>query len=333
MCLALFVLVAAVGLGGLLLHLQARLDGQIQRIDHVFQGPGGRPAKPMSGSAKDSLNILVMGTDRRGDQGTTGSTATGAEWVPGAQRTDTIMILHIDGDRQGASLISIPRDSWVNVPGYGYNKVNAAFSFAGPALAVRTVEELTDLRIDHLAVIDWVGFQALTDTLGGVTVTVPQTIEDTHNNVVWTKGNQQLNGAQALLYVRQRYGLPGGDFDRVQRQQAFVRGLLRSTLATVRSNQPRSIYDLLDTLTANISVDSGWSIAEMRSLLLDLRSMAARDVHFLTVPVTGTGMEGEQSVVYLDAARNESLWASVREDQTESWLSTHTTDVLAGPAL
>ena len=84
------------------------------------------------------------------------------------------MVLHINADRDGASLISIPRDSWVNVPGHGYNKVNAAFSLAGPSLAVETVEDLTGVRIDHLAVVDWEGFRSLIDSVGGVTVTVPQ---------------------------------------------------------------------------------------------------------------------------------------------------------------
>ena len=120
------------------------------------------------------------------------------------------MILHIDADREGASLISIPRDSWVNVPGYGHNKINAAFSLAGPSLAVETVEDLTGVRIDHLAVVDWEGFRSLIDTVGGVTVTVPRTVEDPHNDVVWTKGRHPLNGAAGADLLRQRYGLPDG---------------------------------------------------------------------------------------------------------------------------
>lgn len=327
----LLVAVAAMSLGGVLLHIQAQLDGQIVRIEHVFRGVEDRPAKPTSGSAKDSVNILVMGTDRRGTVGTTGTSAVAPEWIPGAQRTDTIMILHVDGDRKSASLVSIPRDSWVDVPAFGFNKINAAFSYAGPSLAVQTVEDLTGIRIDHLAVIDWIGFQALTDAVGGVRITVPRTIADTHNNVVWTKGTQRLDGRQALLYVRQRYGLPGGDFDRVQRQQVFVRSLMRSTLASMRSNHPGDIHDVLDTLTSNLSVDAEWSSSELRGLLLDLRSMSAADVHFLTAPVTGTGMEGSQSVVYLDQPLNQSLWSAVRDDGVEQWLASHTTDVVTGP--
>jgi len=273
-----------------------------------------------------------MGTDRRSEEQTTGDAATAAEWVPGAQRTDTIMLLHINADRDGASLVSIPRDSWVNIPGYGHNKVNAAFSFAGPSLAIETVEQLTGVRIDHLAVVDWEGFQSLIDTVGGVTVTVPRTIEDPHNNVVWTQGRQTLNGAQALLYSRQRYGLPNGDIDRVKRQQAILRGLMRESMSTLRSASPTGIYDLLDTLTKNISVDSEWEFGDMRGLIMDMRGMKPKDMHFLTAPVAGYGMEGAQSVVYLNPADNASMWEAVKDDKVAAWASTHPLDVLAGPA-
>ncbi len=312
-------------------YLQNRLDSQIQRIDNVFTGLDNRPAKPTTGTAASSLNILVMGTDRRAEGSATGLDGTGEEWIPGAQRTDAIMILHIDGDREGASLISIPRDSWVDVPGYGTNKINAAFSFSGPSLAIETVEQYTGVRIDHLAVIDMIGFEALTDTLGGVDIKVPQTVEDTARNVVWAKGEHHLDGEEALLYVRQRYGLPRGDFDRVQRQQAFVRSLMRSTLQSLRNDGPRTAYDVLDTLSRHVSVDSGWSVGDLRSLAFDLRGMSTGDVDFMTVPVLGTGMEGDQSVVYLDASANRSLWEAVRNDRVTRWLSMHATDVVTGP--
>jgi LCP family protein required for cell wall assembly len=316
-----------------LLSVQSHLAGQVERIDGVFDGLKNRPAKPSGGPAAKAMNILVMGTDRRSEEATTGSDATAAEWVPGAQRTDTIMVLHVDGDREGASLVSIPRDSWVDVPGYGMNKINAAFSLAGPSLAIETVEKLTGVRIDHLAVVDWAGYQSLIDTVGGVAVTVPRTIEDPHNHVVWTKGRQTLNGAQALLYVRQRYGLPMGDIDRVKRQQAVVRGLLRSSMSTLRSASPVAIYDLLDTLTQKFSVDSGWEFGDMRQLVMDLRGMKAADMSFVTAPVESFGMEGAQSVVHLDAAENAALWDAIREDKVARWAADNPLDSLNGPAL
>lgn len=326
------VLLAVAGATAFVLGLQARLEGQIERIPGVFSGLENRPEKATSGPAASALNILLMGTDRRAELSGTGSEGTGREWVPGAQRTDTIMILHIDGDRDGASLISIPRDSWVDVPGYGMAKVNAAFSYAGPSLAVETIERLTDVRIDHLAVVDMEGFKALTDAVGGVTMTVPRTVVDTRRDKVWTKGVHHLDGDEAMLYVRQRYGLPGGDLDRVSRQQAFVRSVMRSTVQTLRNGGPLAVYDVLDTLTRHVSVDSGWEFGDMRRLVLDLRGIKVGDIDFLTVPVVGTGMEGAQSVVYLDDDANRSLWESVRDDSVHKWLSTNTTDVLTGPA-
>ena len=325
----LFLVVLAVGLGTLVIVVQAKLSGQVHRIDDVFTGLDNRPERA-PGAAGEAMNILVMGTDRRSDVPTTGTDAEAAEWIPGAQRTDTIMILHIDADRQGAALISIPRDSWVHVPGHGMNKVNAAFSLAGPALAVETVERMTGVRIDHLAVVDWEGLRNITDALGGVTLTVPRTIADPANDVVWTQGRQTLSGAQALLYVRQRYGLPNGDLDRVRRQQAYLLGLMRSSLRELGSKSPFSIYDLLDAVTSNISVDRHWTIGSMRALLLDLRDMRGSDLDLLTVPVSGFGYEGAQSVVYLDWAANSGLWNAIYRDELDRWRAAHPSAALVG---
>jgi LCP family protein required for cell wall assembly len=331
--LVLLVLATTSGIVSLLL-VNRHLDNQVQRIDGVFDGLQNRPDKPTAGPAAHAMNILVMGTDRRSEAQTTGDNATAQEWVPGAQRTDTIMIMHIDGDRDGASVISIPRDSWVNVPGYGFNKINAAFSFAGPSLAVQTVEELTGVRIDHLAVVDWEGFKALIDSVGGVTVTVPQTVDDPHLNHVWTKGPHHLNGEEALQYSRQRYGLPMGDLDRNRRQQAVVRALARASISTVRGANVFDVYDLLDTLTQNMSVDSGWEFGDMRDLALDLRGLKSGDLHFLSAPVAGFGTEGGgQSVVYLDRGDNASLWRAVHDDEIGRWTNLHPLDTLHGPAL
>lgn len=302
--------------------VQARLAGQVDRIDGVFTGLEHRPARA-SGAAGEALNILVMGTDRRSEEPTTGTDARAEEWIPGAQRTDTIMVLHVDADRSGASLVSIPRDAWVEVPGHGMAKVNAAFSLEGPALAVETVEELTGVRIDHLAVVDWEGLEQITDTLGGVTLSVPRTIEDPANHVVWTRGRQTLTGAQALLYVRQRYGLPNGDLDRVRRQQSYLLGLMRAGMRRLGSHSPMGVYELLDTLTRHVSVDREWSVGDMRGLLMDLRDIKGSDLDLLTAPVSGLGYVGDQSVVHLDAAANAELWEAVRTDRVDAWTAEH----------
>ncbi|WP_243058772.1 LCP family protein [Nocardioides sp. SR21] len=330
---ALLVVTVVVGVAtaGTVLWLQSRLGGQVHHIDQVFAGLEDRPARA-PGAAGEAMNILLMGTDRRSTEPTTGTDATASEWVPGAQRTDTIMILHIDADREGASLISIPRDSWVYVPGFGMNKINAAFSLAGPSLAIETIERLTALRIDHLAVVDWAGFEAITDAVGGVTLTVPRTVTDPQNNVVWSQGRQTLDGRQALLYVRQRYGLPNGDLDRVRRQQAYLLSLMRASISTLRSKDPFATYDLLDIATRNLSVDSEWSTGEMRSTLLDLRGMRGRDLDLLSTPVQGYGDESGQSVVYLDFAAAQRMWEAVYDDKVEDWVEDNPDAAQVGPA-
>jgi LCP family protein required for cell wall assembly len=325
--IGLMVCVSLLGLSaaGGILYLQYHLTHQIHRIDNVFEGlpEAKRPQVPTHGTARKAVNILVMGTDRRSEVATTGRDAGAPEWVPGEQRTDTLMLVHIDGDRRGASVISIPRDSWVTVPGHGYAKINAAFSYAGPSLAVQTVEELTGVRIDHLAVVDWAGFRDLTDAVGGVTVDVPRTVVDSAHGVTWTAGPHTLDGEQALMYVRQRYGLPRGDLDRVRRQQYFLRLLMEDSLHQDMRKNPKMVYDFLDTVTQHLSVDSDWSIGSMRSLVISLRNLQTHNIDYLTAPVWGLGDEDGQSVVYLDVTRGESMWAAVREDRVAGWVARH----------
>jgi LCP family protein required for cell wall assembly len=309
-----------------LLYVQHHLSSQVDRIDGVFEGLHDRPARS-TGRAADALNILLLGTDRRSDVPTTGSGAQSPSWIPGEQRSDAIMLLHIDADRRGASVISIPRDSWVDVPGHGSNKINAAFSLAGPSLAIQTVEQLTGVHIDHLAVIDWNGFRELTDSVGGVWVDVPRTVHDSARDITWTAGSHLLDGDQALAYVGQRYGLPGGDLDRVKRQQAYLRSLMEASLHTQMRSDPRMVYDFLDVVTRNLSVDSEWSSSSMTRLAFSLRSMRSASIGYLTAPVKGLGMEGAQSVVHLDRAAGAGLWAAVRADTLDEWEAEHADDL------
>ncbi|KRF13757.1 hypothetical protein ASG90_13025 [Nocardioides sp. Soil797] len=320
-CLVLVVVVSA-GLAAKVLGMGRDLAMPVQRIDGVFAGLENRPAKPTSGDAAKAMNILLMGVDRRSDEATTGDDAKSPEWVPGAQRTDTLMILHVDGDRDGASIISIPRDSWVEVPGHGRAKINAAFSFAGPSLAVETVETLTGIRIDHLAVVDWEGFRQLTDEVGGVTVEVPETVHDSARDITWTAGPHLLNGEQALAYVRQRYGLPDGDLDRVRRQQVFLRSVLGASLSDIHAN-PLRLHALLKSMASHASIDSTWSTIDMGRLAFSLRDLRSPDIHYFTAPVSGFGREGPQSVVRLDSEAGRALWRAVRLDRVDRWARTN----------
>lgn len=318
-CMLLLGLVAV----GAMAYLHHQLD-EVDRIDGVFEGLGPRPARPTEGPGAHALNLLLLGTDRRSELATTGSEARSAEWLPGAQRSDAMMLVHLDADRDEVTVISLPRDSWVDVPGYGPAKINAAFSYGGPSLAVRTVEQLTGVRIDHLAVVDWEGFRELTDAVGGITVEVPDTVVDSARGITWTAGQHELDGQQALDYVGQRYGLPGGDLDRVRRQQVVLATLAEESLE-MRSS-PGLALDFVGMLTRHVSVDDEWSNREMTSLAWSLRDVGRDDVRYLTAPVSGLGWEGAQSVVRLDRSAGKSLWTAVRTDRLDAWVDRHPGD-------
>lgn len=307
------------------LYVGWHLDHNMHRIDGVFDGLSNRPAK--TAGAGHAVDILLLGTDLRSDVPTTGTDGAAPAWVPGADRADTMMILHIAGDRRSAAVISIPRDAWVDIPGHGYAKINAALSWGGPSLAVETVEQLTGVRIDHLAVVDWSGFIALTDAIGGVDVDIPATVHDSARDVTWTAGRHHLDGAQALLYLRQRHGLPGGDLDRVARQQAFLRTLMSDSLHQEMRKDPTMLYDFLNTITQHVSVDSGWSATSMAKLVVSTRNMRSNDIGYLTAPVAGFGSEGAQSVVRLAPAADADLWQALREDRMPQWSAIHWADL------
>ncbi|MFB4298073.1 LCP family protein [Actinomadura sp. NTSP31] len=301
-----FVLVVA-GIGGLIWQRQASYNGNIHRIQGVMPDGGKRPGPNVAGTE----NWLLVGSDSRADVGTTGD-GTGNLWKPGQQRTDTIMLLHLPADRKKAYIISIPRDSYVDIPGYGKQKVNAAFSFGGPKLLIETLEQLAGVRIDHYGAIDFEGFKSMTDALGGVTVTIKQSVYDPARKKQWSAGEQKLNGEEALLFVRQRYNLPNGDFDRIKRQQAFLGALAKQAADGGTLSNPLKLDRFLSAFTKSISVDSSESAGDLRSLALSLRHLRVGDVTFLTAPYKGTGMRNKQSVVFLDPTKAKALFNAVK---------------------
>lgn len=308
------VVIALVAGGGLYFYSR-HIVGQVGRVPDVFKIP---EAERASGGAKGDLNILLAGSDVRAEGGTTGKVASGKEWAVGASRSDAIMVLHVNAARDAAHVVSIPRDSWVTIPGKGKNKINAAFSLGGPSLYVKTVEKLTGVRIDHLAVIDFRGFQQLTNALGGVKIEIPE------EACGYDVGRYAMDGKEALEYVRQRKCLADGDFGRVKRQQNFLRTLLGQTLAGGTFKSPRKVNGVLNAVTKNLSVDEQWSGGDMRKLAISLRNVRSSDIQFMTVPIgdPATGREGAASVVYLDRAKGDDLWEAVRKDDVGTYLAT-----------
>lgn len=299
--------------------------GEVSKFDADLDRPG-RPAR-VEGK---SVNILVAGVDD--GQGTDlREMLESGDWQPGTFRSDTIMVLHLTADRSQAQIVSIPRDSYVPVEGLGKTKINAAFSMGGPELMAKTVENYAGIYLDHIMVVDLEGFRGITDTVGGVDVYVPTTVYDTERGgKEWTQGNHHLDGEDALSYVRQRYGLPGGDFDRIQRQQNFLRALLKKTASAGTLANPLKVSGLVGDLSDLIVVDSKLTSGKMRSLALGSRNLRARDFRFATVPYTGTPTIDGQSVVTLDDAETRAMFRALAKDSFEAYLGDHDINELPG---
>jgi LCP family protein required for cell wall assembly len=300
-------LVLAVLVGGGVWYLTERYAGNIDRVADVFDGldEGARPAAPTpeQATAEDPVTFLLVGSDTR---------ATAEDGVAAGGRSDAIMIARFAGDRQHAQIISLPRDSWVDIPGHGRNKINAAYAFGGPTLLIQTVEQLTGVRIDHYVAIDFEGIIQVTDDLGGVDVVVAAATSN--GPYTFPAGVNHLNGDQARWYLGQRYGLAGGDFDRVKRQQQYLQAMFSQLFSSDTFTDPGRLDSALRAVTSAVAVDDTLSNTDLLSLAYSLRSLTPANVESFTAPVLGTGREGAASVVYLDTVTCDRMWAYLRTD-------------------
>lgn len=316
--------VLIVAVAGFVGYLNAQL-GDVTKFDANLE----RPDRPVKVEGK-SINILVAGVDD-GEGTDLREMLESGDWRPGIFRSDTIMVLHLTADRSEAQIVSIPRDSYVPVEGLGKTKINAAFSMGGPALLAKTVEDYAGIYLDHVMVVDLEGFRGITDTVGGVDVYVPQTVHDPkRGGKQWTRGNHHLDGDDALLYVRQRYGLAGGDFDRIRRQQNFLRALLKKTASAGTLANPLKVSGLVGDLSDLIVVDSKMTSGKMRSLAVGARGLRAGDIRFATVSYTGTPTIDGQSVVTLDDRQTRAMFQALAKDSFEAYLGDHDINELPG---
>jgi LCP family protein required for cell wall assembly len=278
------------------------LNGNVKRMDVFSKIPGrSRPGA----AAPGALNVLLLGSDSR-DPGSTADS-----------RSDTIMLLHLDADHQHAYIISIPRDTWVDVPGHGDAKINAAYAWGGMPLAVETVEEFTGVRVDHTVLIDFSGFQQVVDALGGIDMYVDQTITSIFPPYrVFTQGTRHFTGAEALDYVRQRYQFTDGDFTREKHQQEFLKALLDKAADGGMLTNPGRLNSFLQAVTKAVAVDKDFDLV---GVAVQLRSLRSNDLTFLTSPSTGTAWEGDESVVEPDTAAARSLYAAVAADRVGAY--------------
>jgi LCP family protein required for cell wall assembly len=300
-------LVLAVVIGGGLWFLTNRYAGNIDRVSNVFSGLDEQtrpaPATPATPASADPVTFLLVGSDTRAHPAS-GETPDG--------RSDAIIVARFSADRKHAQLISIPRDSWVDIPGHGRSKINASYSWGGPSLLIQTVEQLTKVRIDHYLAIDFDGLIKVTDDLGGVDVVVAQTT--TNGPYTFPAGVNHLNGDQARWYLGQRHGLEGGDFDRVKRQQQYLRSMFSKLFSANTFTSPGRLDSALLAVTSSVKIDDTLGNAGLLSLAYSMRDVTPDNIAFLTAPVLGTGMEGAASVVYLDSVTGDRMWAYLRTD-------------------
>jgi LCP family protein required for cell wall assembly len=301
------VLLATVSGGGLW-FLADRYGGNVDRLGNVFSDldDDSRPAasSPTGTTASaEPITFLLVGSDTR-EQVAPGN-------LPDA-RSDAIMVARFSADRHHAQVVSIPRDSWVDIPDHGRNKINAAYAYGGPSLLIETVEQLTGIRIDHYAAIDFDGLIQVTDDLGGVDVVVQETTSN--GPYTFTAGPNHLDGDQARWYVGQRYDLAGGDFDRVKRQQNYLRAMFTKLSDQDAFTSPRTLDSALLAVTSAVAVDDALGNGDLLSMAYSLRDLMPSDVRFFTAPVLGTGTEGSASVVYLDTTAGARMWGYLRTD-------------------
>jgi LCP family protein required for cell wall assembly len=311
---------AAAGTGYALLN---KYDGNIERISGRLGLPG--VDRPDDGPA-DAQNILIVGSDSRGDLAPgQGPQGRGKDFVEG-QRADTIILAHLYGDSEQAQLVSFPRDSYVDIPAFRdpdtgelvpahEGKINSSFHEGGPSLLVATVERLTDVRIDHYVQIDFNGFVAMVDRLGGVEVCLSEPAKEKDSGIDLPAGRQTIEGAQALAFVRQRKGLPRGDIDRIARQQQFMGAVIRKTLSAGTLLNPLKLNGFLEAATDSLQVDEQTTIGDLRDLALRMRGANAGGVVFRTVPTSDIGASrGGESVVLLDEPAVDALFDGIRRD-------------------
>lgn len=334
--LGVLLLIGALITGGTVGTYGYNLNHKLSQVARASDGDlNYGPSRPKQEPNK-ALNIVLMGGDSRSASDTSNmqkAITTGA-WKPGAYRSDTIMVLHIPANRKSAYVVSIPRDSYVPIydakgARHGSNKINYSFGEYGPFGTLRTVEDLTNLRMNHMAVIDFAGFRDLTTAIGGVNVYVPQTVYDYKQDQTWTKGWHHIEGDLALKYVRQRHGLANGDFDRVTRQQNFLRAVMDKVLADGTIGNPVKLLNTLDAITKHLVVDSSWSNSDLRNLALSLRNLHADKVKFVTIPLDHfEDIPGVGDSNIIAAQQTRELFKAVGKDTLGKYLKAHPEDEL-----
>ncbi len=302
------LLVAATGTG--LLVYKAKIDRSLtENLNRGVELPAddessARPPKEQQETG--TLNYLLLGSDSR-DPGNEGN-----------GRSDTILMVHLNAKRNKAYIISFPRDMYVNIPGYGKNKINAAFAFGGTPLAVRTLENLTSVRMDHVALIDFEGFIKLTEDLDGVTV--PNKTAFSSHGFHYPKGKITVAGEEALWFVRERKLLPGGDLDRAENQRNVIKAIAQKGLSVQVISDPGTFITFIGNVAKYLTVDNDLSDDEIKRTAHSLR-LSGKDIELLQAPISGFASTGDgQSIDVVDTAKMAELSRAMKKDKLSEYV-------------
>ncbi|MEU8944890.1 LCP family protein [Streptomyces sp. NPDC048489] len=298
--------------------LYFKLNDNLKTVD-INQALGSdRPVKTDNGSE----NILVLGSDTRSG----GNKKLGGGVDDGSARSDTAMVVHVYKGHKKASVVSIPRDTLVRRPSCTDDKgvthdaatgvmFNSAYSTGGATCAVKTVESLSGIRMDHYIEVDFSGFQKLIDDLGGVSVTTTKDIKDPDSHLDLTAGPHKLNGRQALGLVRTRHGVgDGSDLGRIQLQQAFIKALVDQVKHLGVLTSPAKLYRLADTATRTVTTDSDiGSVRDLASFAGGLKGIGSSHMNMVTMPVQYDTADANR--VLVDEARSAQVWNALKADR------------------
>lgn len=290
-------------LAGTAWGLTSYINGTVARVNAGTAGGGyGGP-----------LNVLVAGVDLR-----TGLTrAQQLQLHVGRDvsfNSDTMMVIHVSADRSRVTVVSLPRDSWVDIPGHGMNKINAAFGLGGPRLMVSTVEHVTGLTINHFVEVNFLGFVKIIDALGGVDVCLPIAVDDPDSGLHLSAGRHHVNGITALKYARDRHSFAASDLARIDNQQSLLSSLLHEAISSHTLTNPLRLSSFLRAVLSVIKVDQG---LDLTALADQLKGITLREVQFLTVPLANTNYltpTGESAVLWNSAAA-QRIFGKLKADQ------------------
>ncbi|MET8659862.1 LCP family protein [Streptomyces griseus] len=312
--------VLVLGAGGIGHAVVTSLEGGIGRVD-PFKDMKNRP------QGGHGTNLLLVGTDGR-------DTITEAERkkyrLGGApcHCTDTIMLVHLSADRQRASVVSLPRDSYAEMPAHTDRttgkhheshpvKLNAAYAEGGPTLTVRTVENMTKVKIDHYLEVDFTSFMKTVDAVGGVKICTARPMKDSYTGLNLPAGSHELDGGQALQYVRSRHVDVGSDLGRMERQQKFLAALIKQVTSSGVLLNPVKFQQVSASALGSVRADEGFGTEQMLALGKAMKGFGPASSEFASVPVGNPSfpVKGIGSTVRWDAAKAKKLFQALREDK------------------